>query len=104
MDINEEKKIAIREAHQIPAADEYFSAREECDTENNRKLFTAGYKRGYEAKEKQSEIKIKELLLKTKSLASAFKLVLTKTSIGSTESTIQLINEIEKIEKSLLDC
>lgn len=56
-----------------------------------------------EAREKQSDEKIKELKSKINALASAFKLVLTKTSISGTESTIELINEIDKIEKSILN-
>lgn len=46
-----EQKQAIKEGYRIAASDEYFAARKMIDTEASRKLFEAGFDRGYEERE-----------------------------------------------------
>lgn len=50
-----EHDIALREAHQITAEDEYFEARSSTDSENGRRLFAAGFSRGWQARGAQQE-------------------------------------------------
>ena len=51
----------------------------------------------------KDEIEILRLRSIIDTLASAFKLVLTKTSISGTESAVVLLNEVERLEKSALN-
>ena len=43
-----ERKIALREAGRVCASDQYFLARPELDTPENRKLLEDGYDRGWQ--------------------------------------------------------
>jgi hypothetical protein len=45
-----EKFVAIREGHFNAASEEYFSARPQLDTKENRRIFYAGHCKGYDAK------------------------------------------------------
>lgn len=52
MDDNTEHHIALREAHQIGASDSFFAARKELrDTEHERYIFDAGFRRGFDCHE-----------------------------------------------------
>lgn len=44
-----EHHFAIREGHQIAAVDEYFAARPQIDNNDRRKVYEAGFNRGFEA-------------------------------------------------------
>lgn len=44
-----EREIALREARCIDAEQAYFDARPAMDTNENHRLFRAGYERGYDA-------------------------------------------------------
>lgn len=47
-----ERHIALREAHQISASDSFFAARKELrDTEHERYIFDAGFRRGFDCHE-----------------------------------------------------
>ena len=43
----DEKEIAIKEAHMAEASDSYFDARQDFDEKVNRKMFDAGFLRGW---------------------------------------------------------
>lgn len=48
-----EKEHAIMEGDRIAHCDEYFGARPSIDSPHNRKIFSAGFDRGYESREFQ---------------------------------------------------
>lgn len=48
-ELSQEQHITIREASEIEQSDAYFSARAQIDTNDRRKVFEAGFKRGFDA-------------------------------------------------------
>lgn len=44
---------AIRQGHEIAASDGYFEARPQIDSNDRRKVFQAGFERGWDAARKQ---------------------------------------------------
>lgn len=46
---------AIRQGHEIAASDGYFEARPQIDSNDRRKVFQAGFERGWDAASKQGE-------------------------------------------------
>ena len=47
---------AIRQGHEIVASDGYFEARPQIDSNDRRKVFQAGFERGWDAARKQGAI------------------------------------------------
>lgn len=52
-----EREIALREAHEIASEEEFFEARPKLDTVENRRIFDQAFTRGWE----ESEKRMKEL-------------------------------------------
>jgi len=50
-----EQEHAIRQGHEIAASDSYFEARPQIDSNDRRKVFQAGFERGWDAARKQGE-------------------------------------------------
>lgn len=50
-----EQAHAIRQGHEISASDGYFEARPQIDSNDRRKVFQAGFERGWDAARKQGE-------------------------------------------------
>jgi len=50
-----EQAHAIRQGHEISASDGYFEARPQIDSSDRRKVFQAGFERGWDAARKQGE-------------------------------------------------
>ena len=48
-----EQEHAIRQGHEIAASDSYFEARPQIDSNDRRKVFQAGFERGWDAARKQ---------------------------------------------------
>lgn len=48
-----EQEHAIRQGHEIAASDGYFEARPQIDSNDRRKVFQAGFERGWDAARKQ---------------------------------------------------
>ena len=48
-----ERRYAIRQGHEIAASDGYFEARPQIDSNDRRKVFQAGFERGWDAARKQ---------------------------------------------------
>lgn len=48
-----EQEYAIRQGHEIAASDGYFEARPQIDSNDRRKVFQAGFERGWDAARKQ---------------------------------------------------
>ena len=48
-----EQEHAIRQGHEIAASDGYFAARPQIDSNDRRKVFQAGFERGWDAARKQ---------------------------------------------------
>lgn len=46
--LTSEQHFAIREGHQIAAVDAYFSARPQIDSNDRRKVYEAGFQRGFD--------------------------------------------------------
>ena len=57
MGIDYETQIALMEGAMNSAADDYFAARPQLDNTHNLRIFEAGFRRAWEMKELQSEVK-----------------------------------------------
>jgi len=51
--LTSEQEYAIRQGHEIAASDGYFDARPQIESKDRRKVFQAGFERGWDAARKQ---------------------------------------------------
>lgn len=51
--LKSEQEYAIRQGHEIAASDGYFDARPQIESKDRRKVFQAGFERGWDAARKQ---------------------------------------------------